>query len=62
MQTQTQSAILVDSGFEVSWSFAADHFHALWKKQGPVDFHRAELGYRTEQGAPYVKFQVSAAF
>ncbi len=39
-----QSAILVDSGFESSWSFAADHFHELWKKQGAVEFHRVEPG------------------
>ena len=50
MQTQKQSAILVDSAFEGSWSFTADHFHALWKKQGPVDFYRVEPGDKRRVG------------
>src|SRR5262245_37476192 len=34
------SAIVVHPDFDKTWPFAADHFHALWKAQGVVDFLR----------------------
>ena len=34
------SVIVVSSQFDGTWPFAADHFHALWKKEGDVDFVR----------------------
>lgn len=34
------SLIVVHPDFDRTWPFAADHFHALWKRQGPVDFVR----------------------
>jgi phosphoglycerate dehydrogenase-like enzyme len=36
----SRSVIVVHPDFERSWPFAADHFHALWKAQGPVEFLR----------------------
>jgi phosphoglycerate dehydrogenase-like enzyme len=34
------SAIICDSEFDACWPFAADHFHELWRRQGPVQFVR----------------------
>lgn len=34
------SAIVVHPKFDASWPYAADHFHELWKEQGPVEFVR----------------------
>lgn len=34
------SAIVVHPDFDGVWPFAADHFHALWQAQGPVEFIR----------------------
>ena len=34
------SAILVSPKFDRTWPFAADHFHRLWKAEGPVTFIR----------------------
>ena len=34
------SLIVVSPGFDAVWPFAADHFHALWRAQGPVTFVR----------------------
>lgn len=34
------SLIVVHPDFDKTWPFAADHLHALWRGQGPVDFIR----------------------
>jgi len=34
------SVIVVHPDFDAHWPWAADHLHALWKKQGPVAFIR----------------------
>src|SRR5262245_5397655 len=34
------SLIVVNSDFEATWPFAADHLHALWAAEGPVEFVR----------------------
>ena len=34
------SAIIVDCEFDACWPFAADHFHELWRREGPVQFVR----------------------
>jgi phosphoglycerate dehydrogenase-like enzyme len=34
------SLIVVQPDFEATWPFVADHLHALWRAQGPVDFIR----------------------
>ena len=39
-----RSLIAVHPDFDAVWPFAADHFHELWKKQGPVDFLRVDHG------------------
>ena len=39
-----RSLIAVHPNFDAVWPFAADHFHELWKKQGPVDFLRVDHG------------------
>lgn len=38
------SLIAVHPEFDRVWPYAADHFHALWQKQGAVDFVRLEPG------------------
>src|SRR5690349_12951714 len=38
------SAILVHPDFDASWPFSADHFHELWRKDGPVEFVRVPHG------------------
>ncbi len=38
------SLIIVHGAFDGVWPFAADHFHALWKAQGEVEFIRLEHG------------------
>lgn len=35
-----RSVIVVHPSFDFSWPWAADHFHALWRNQGPVEFTR----------------------
>lgn len=39
-----RSVITVHPGFEASWPWTADHLHALWQAQGPVEFLRAAPG------------------
>ncbi|WP_409344737.1 NAD(P)-dependent oxidoreductase [Paenibacillus sp. MBLB4367] len=39
-----RSVIIVNPRFEAVWPYAADHFHTLWKAQGPVEFIRLEHG------------------
>lgn len=39
-----RSVIVVSPVFDRTWPFVADHFHALWKKQGPVEFIRLDAG------------------
>jgi phosphoglycerate dehydrogenase-like enzyme len=46
-----RSVIAVHPNFEAHWSFAADHFHALWAAQGPVEFYRLEPGDDRPLGA-----------
>ena len=38
------SAIVVHNHFDRAWPWSADHFHHLWKVQGPVFFERMEHG------------------
>ena len=38
------SAIVVHNGFDSAWPWSADHFHELWKAQGPVLFERMAQG------------------
>jgi phosphoglycerate dehydrogenase-like enzyme len=38
------SLIVVHPDFDAVWPFAADHFQALWKEQGQVEFIRLEHG------------------
>ena len=38
------SLIVVHPDFDASWPFAADHLHALWQAQGPVEFIRLADG------------------
>ncbi|NKB68762.1 MAG: hydroxyacid dehydrogenase [Candidatus Latescibacteria bacterium] len=38
------SLIVVHPSFDGVWPFSADHFHALWQAQGPVDFIRLPHG------------------
>ena len=35
-----RSVMIVHDSFDNTWPFAADHFRALWEKQGPVEFER----------------------
>lgn len=37
-----RSVIVVHPTFDRTWPFSADHFHALWKETGDVDFIRLE--------------------
>ncbi|GAB4469714.1 MAG: hypothetical protein OHK0029_42430 [Armatimonadaceae bacterium] len=39
-----RSVIVVHPSFDGTWSYAADHFHAIWKAQGPVEFIRLAPG------------------
>jgi phosphoglycerate dehydrogenase-like enzyme len=39
-----RSAMVVTSNFDADWPWAADHFHELWTKDGPVDFVRVKPG------------------
>lgn len=39
-----RSVIVVHERFDRVWPFAADHFHRLWRAQGPVEFIRLEPG------------------
>jgi phosphoglycerate dehydrogenase-like enzyme len=39
-----RSVVTVHSGFEASWPWTADHLHALWRAQGPVEFLRSGPG------------------
>ena len=38
------SFIVVHSGFDGGWPWAADHFHTLWQRQGDVGFRRLAHG------------------
>lgn len=42
-----RSVIIVNPGFDTTWPWAGDHFHALWKAQGPVEFIRQQPGDQT---------------
>lgn len=44
------SAILVHPDFDLTWPFAADRFHALWRLQGLVEFIRTADGERRPAG------------
>jgi len=37
-----KSLIVVHPNFDISWPYSADHFHKLWKEQGPVVFIRQD--------------------
>jgi len=37
-----KSLIVVHPNFDISWPYSADHFHKLWKEQGPVEFIRQD--------------------
>ena len=39
-----KSVIVVSPSFDCVWPFAADHFHALWRDQGEVEFVRLAEG------------------
>jgi phosphoglycerate dehydrogenase-like enzyme len=39
-----RSVITVHPGFEATWPWTADHLHALWQAQGPVEFLRTPAG------------------
>ena len=39
-----KSVIVVSPSFDSVWPFAADHFHALWRDQGEVEFVRLAEG------------------
>ncbi len=45
-----RSVIIVHPDFDKTWPWAADHFHALWKAQGPVEFIRQKPGDSTPAG------------
>lgn len=45
------SAIVVTPGFDCVWPFAGDHFRALWKAQGEVQFVRMALDDERHVGA-----------
>ncbi|MFB9277676.1 NAD(P)-dependent oxidoreductase [Cohnella cellulosilytica] len=38
------SVIVVHPNFEATWPWVADHLHALWQAQGPVEFIRLSPG------------------
>lgn len=42
-----RSVIIVHPDFDRTWPWAANHFHALWKAQGPVEFIRQKPGEST---------------
>ncbi len=42
-----RSLIIVHPDFDTTWPWAGDHFHALWKAQGTVEFIRQQPGDRT---------------
>jgi len=44
------SCIVVQPNFDRTWSFAADHFHSLWKDQGDVLFLRLDHDDRRRLG------------
>ena len=44
------SLIVVHPDFDATWPFAADHLHALWASQGPVDFVRLSADDRRSVG------------
>lgn len=44
------SAILVHPDFDAIWPYAADHFHDLWAREGPVRFQRLVAGDRRPVG------------
>ena len=39
-----RTVITVHPSFDASWPWAADHLHALWRDQGPVEFIRQAPG------------------
>ena len=44
------SLITVAPDFDLSWPFAADHFHQLWQQEGEVQFIRLEHGDNRKLG------------
>ena len=42
-----RSVITVNPDFDACWPWSADHFHALWKAQGSVEFIRQHPGDAT---------------
>src|SRR5262245_47570240 len=44
------SLIVVHPDFDATWPFAADHLHALWASQGPVEFARLSADDRRSVG------------
>ena len=42
-----RSVIVVHPNFDTTWPWAGDHFHALWKAQGTVEFIRQQPGDTT---------------
>ena len=42
-----RSVIVVHPNFDTTWPWAGDHFHALWKAQGAVEFMRQQPGDKT---------------
>lgn len=46
-----RSVIIVHHAFDLSWPWAADHFHARWQAQGPVEFIRQGDGPATPASA-----------
>jgi len=42
-----RSVITVHSDFDAFWPWSGDHFHTLWKVQGPVEFIRQQPGDST---------------
>lgn len=42
-----RSVILVHPDFDRTWPFAADHLHARWRAEGPVEFLREQPGEKT---------------
>lgn len=39
-----RNLIVIHPDFDASWPWAGDHFHALWKQQGEVEFIRQQPG------------------
>lgn len=46
-----RSVIIVTPKFDAIWPWTADHFHALWRAQGPVEFLRLKPGDDRPVGA-----------